>query len=274
VDVIMGTGHPAYDDSGNRVAELKYFAQVGGRETWEALQAGTAGGDADGDGVEDKWTLIETREEFQDLAEGDTPKRVIGVAQAAQTLQMKRARGDKCTDPFSVKRILTVPTLAEMSRAALNVLHNDPDGLFLMIEAGAIDWAGHENWPERLIEEGIDFNLAVEAVVDWIETQSSWEETLLIVTADHETGYLTGPGSDPAKSPLVPASFGVLPGMEWHSGGHTNQLVPFYAKGAGAGLFNEAAQGSDPIHGAYLDNTDLGKIMIQLHGGTVTAMAK
>lgn len=273
IDVIMGAGHPAYDNDGRPVDELKHFAQVGGRETWEALQAGTAGGDADGDGVADPWTLIETREQFQALAEGPTPKRVVGVAQVAETLQMRRGGGGAA--PFAAPRAQTIPTLAEITRAALNVLHQDGStGLFLMIEGGAVDWASHENNAARMIEEQIDFNLAVEAAVEWVETYSNWDESLIVVTADHETGYLTGPDSNPGWNPLAPATFGTMPGMQWHSGGHTNSLVPFYAKGRGSELFTRAATKTDPVRGAYLDNTDLGKTLIQLHAGTVTARAE
>ena len=54
-----------------------------------------------------------------------------------------------------------------------------------------------------MIEEAIEFERAVEAVLDWVQTNSNWGETLLIVTGDHETGYLTGPGS--GQFPRVPS---------------------------------------------------------------------
>jgi alkaline phosphatase len=169
-----------------------------------------------------------------------------------------------------------VPTLEEMTIAALNVLDNDPDGLFLMVEAGAVDWAGHGNYSARVIEEQIDFNNAVEAAVAWVKANSNWGETLVIVTGDHETGYLTGPDSGPSESgpvwnPLVNNGAGNLPGMEWHSGGHTNQLIPFYAKGSTHRMFKKYAKngelaGDDPVHGPYMDNTAIGQIVIDLLG--------
>jgi len=64
-----------------------------------------------------------------------------------------------------------------------------------MIEGGAIDWANHSNNLQRAIEEQIDFNNSVKAVMDWIDDNSSWEETLRIVTADRETGNLWGTSS-------------------------------------------------------------------------------
>lgn len=255
-DVIMGAGHPWYDYDGQPKVLPNTFKYVGGETTWDGLVAGTAGGDADGDGVDDPWLLIQTRDEFQALMSGPTPKRVLGTAQVYQTLQSNRS-GDKYADPFVVPLIDTVPTLEEMTKAALNILDDDPDGLFLMIEGGAVDWASHDNGSGRMIEEHMDFDMAVQAVVDWVRENSNWGETLVVVTSDHETGYLTGLGSDPNWTPLVNNGEGILPGMEWHSGDHTNSLVPFYAKGDAGRIFTGFADEYDPVRGAYLDNIEL-----------------
>jgi alkaline phosphatase len=226
--------------------------------------AGTAGGDADGDGVADPWTLIQTRDEFQALMNGPTPKRVVGTAQVYQTLQVNRS-GDYLADPYAVPLIDTVPTLEEMTKAALNILDDDPDGLFLMVEGGAVDWASHgdynPNSSGRMIEEHIDFDNSVQAVVDWVQANSNWGETLLIVTSDHETGYLTGPGSDPTWTPIVNNGAGFLPGMEWHSVNHTNSLLPLYAKGDAARMFRRYADQYDPVRGRYIDNTELATVL-------------
>ncbi len=52
--------------------------------------------------------------------------------------------------------------------------------------------------------------------------------------------------------------------MEWHSHGHTNSLVPFYAKGSGAEKFKFYADEADPVRGKYIDNTEIGKVMFEL----------
>jgi alkaline phosphatase len=259
-EVIMGAGHPWYDADGVYKTAPNTFKYVGGQATWEALVAGTAGGDADGDGVPDPWTLVQTRAEFQSLMSGPTPKRLLGTAQVYQTLQQGRG-GDAFADPYVVPRIESVPTLEEMTLAALNVLDDDPDGLYLMIEGGAVDWAGHSNQSGRMIEEAIEFERAVEAVVGWVQTNSNWGETLLIITADHETGYLWGPGSDPACMPIVNNGVGVLPGMEWHSPNHTNSLVALSAKGDAARIFSRYADQYDPVRGRYLDNTEIAELV-------------
>jgi alkaline phosphatase len=270
-DVVMGCGHPWYDRSGQPVEEPD-FRYVEDRETWEALLRGEAGADADGDGIPDPWTVIQTAEEFRSLIEGPAPERVFGIAPIFRTLQQER-KGDNQAGPFDVPPVPTVPSLSEMALGALNVLDDDPDGFFLMIEGGAIDWACEDNQTGRLIEEQISFNQAVDAVVKWIEVHSRWEDTLLIVTSDHETGYITGPGSgleppdgDLTKTwkPLVNRGAGKVPEMEWHQDYHTNSLVPLFAKGYGSERFAALANETDPVRGFYLDNTEIGLLMIEL----------
>lgn len=91
VDVVMGAGHPWFDNNGNPVSTPNTFKYVGDESTWNELVAGTAGGDADGDGDNDPWTLIQTKEEFQALTIArKTPSRVCGTAQVYTTLQQAR----------------------------------------------------------------------------------------------------------------------------------------------------------------------------------------
>lgn len=270
-DVIMGCGHPYFDRSGHPVEEPN-FRYVGGKKNWEALLHGDVHTDADRDGHPDPWAVIETADGFRSLIEGPTPSRVFGIAPIYRTLQQER-EGDGQADPFEVPLVQTVPTLSEMVLGAINVLDDDPDGFFLMVEGGAIDWACEDNQKGRLIEEQVSFNLAVEAVVEWVENHSRWEDTLLIVTSDHETGYITGPGSgkDPpdgdwAKTwkPLVNRGKGEVAGMEWHHDYHTNSLVPMYAIGYGSDRFSALADETDPVRGFYIDNAEIGLLMIEL----------
>lgn len=268
VDVIMGCGHPWFGHDGQALSTPNTYKYVGGETTWNELVAGTAGGDADGDGVADPWTLVQSLDEFRALINGPTPKRICGVAQVYQTLQQSRS-GDGSADPYVVPLNQNVPTLEEMTQGALNVLDDDPDGFFLMVEGGAVDWSGHANQSGRVIEEEIDFNHAVEAVVTWTTVNRAWDDTLIIVTGDHETGYLTGPGSGddgtgPVWNPLVNNGRDNVPGMQWNSGDHTNSLIPFYAAGKKAEKFWDAAEGYDPVRGWYLNNTSLAKVLFDL----------
>jgi len=77
------------------------------------------------------------------------------------------------------------PTLKEMSVKALEILDRNEQGFFLMIESGQIDWAAHRNDTGLLLHEMLRFNDTLNAVLEWAENR---QDTLIIVTADHETG--------------------------------------------------------------------------------------
>lgn len=259
VDLVLGPGHPWFDSDGRRREEPN-FKFVESAETWEALRAGRVGGDATGDGAPNPWTLVDDTEAIKALAQGDTPQRVFGLVPVIDTLQANRG-GDKNAPAFAVPFTPNMPTMADLMRSALNVLGKNPKGFFLMGEGGAVDWASHANAPGRMIEEQIDFDNAVAATAAWIEAHSSWEETLLIVTADHECGYVVGPGSDPEWKPIENRGQGVMPGFEFKSTGHTNQLVPLFAKGAGADGFDRYLHGEDKRLGKFTDNADIAKVV-------------
>ncbi len=247
-DVIIGAGHPDYDNSNQKLDTSKY-QYVGGITYWEKLKKGYKG-----------WTLIQTKQDFEKYQTGNTPKRLIGVPQVNSTLQQER-KGDDKAEPNKCQKNENVPDLQTMTNVALNVLDNNPKGFFVMIEGGAIDWASHANQTGRMIEETDDFNKAIDAVVKWVEKNSNWDETLLIITADHETGYITGPkenDQNPLTNPIVNNGKGKIPGMKWNSNNHTNSLVPFFAKGAGSELFYLFADETDMIRGKYINNTEIG----------------
>ena len=158
------------------------------------------------------------------------------------------------------------PTLAVMSTSALTVLDRDPDGFFVMIEGGSIDWAAHASNANQTIGETRGFDEAVAAVVAWVNaTDSDWSDTLLIVTADHETGYITRASGQFANVALANPGTGVVPTagthFAWNSTGHSNSLVPLYAKGAGSEMLADYATMTDTVRGAYLDNTKIAEVL-------------
>jgi alkaline phosphatase len=287
LDVIMGAGHPHYDDDGQYSegdpavpGDWKY---VGGYDQWQALVDGTAGGD-------NPWTLIDEKADFEALADGSLVlDRVCGTTQTAKTLQYNRSNMPGFNDPeppYTVDMIANVPTLATMVKGALNVLGQDEDGFVMMVEGGAVDWAGHGRTLGRLIEEQDDFNNAYAEVAAWVEANSSWDETLVVVTGDHETGFLWGAGVDPEDlttwfAPVQDNGAGNVPGFyfysapgdDWQnpsgSAGHTNQAIPFFVRGAGAEHVASFADESDPVVGYYLDNTELGLACFDLLTGSV-----
>jgi alkaline phosphatase len=283
VDVIMTPASPDYQDNGayNSAPSSSRIGEYLGATAFADMKDGFLDNpnniDANHDGVSDsadRFVVIRDKSQFEAYAEGATPARVFGLPKVRRTLQYYRD-GDKTLDPFAVPFIPDMPTLADMTKAALNVLDDDQDGFFLMIEGGAADWANHSGQGGRMIEEMIDFNHSVEAVVDWVQKNSNWGETLVIVTADHETGFLWGPDSciPPAVPggsyiyndyyPLVNNGVGVKPGMQYCSpiGWHSNSLVPVFAKGDAARLFKGYAVNDDLGWGPYIDNTDIFKII-------------
>lgn len=97
-------------------------------------------------------------------------------------------------------------------------------GFFLLIEGAQIDWGGHANNSEYLISEAIEFDKAIARVLDFAEADGN---TLVIVTADHETGgYAINYGSK--MDSIVPA---------FTSDYHTGTMIPVFAFGPGAAEF-------------------------------------
>lgn len=129
--------------------------------------------------------------------------------------------------------------LPKATRKALELLSADNGrGFFLMVEGSQIDMACHGNDGPRVLDEMRDFERAVAAAMDFADSHPG---TLVIVTADHETGGLTLPSGDADFT--LPES-GVR--TEFSTGGHSASIVPVYLYGTGAGR----------IHG-LMDNTEL-----------------
>lgn len=249
VDIIFGCGNPDYDNSGNK-SDKKDYKFVGGENYWKSFISGDNSGRK----------LITSKQAFLDLMNNPTQSKLLGLPEVYTTLQEDRGV-DKTAIPYKIPLNTNIPNLKEMSIAALNSLNLNKNGFFLMIEGGAIDWASHSNYKGRMIEEQIDFNNAVKAVYDWIEKNSNWNETLLIITADHETGYISGLNG--FNSEIINNGKGKLPTFQFNSIHHTNVLVPLYAKGIGADLFDDYADEVDSLRGYYIQNSEIGQIMFR-----------
>jgi len=88
------------------------------------------------------------------------------------------------------------PTLPQLAQAAIGVLSNDPDGFFLMVEGGANDWGGHARDAAWVGAEIRELDQAVKYAYDWAKARLK-QDTLIVVTADHETGGLVvGPETE------------------------------------------------------------------------------
>ena len=134
---------------------------------------------------------------------------------------------------------LSEPTvyLEKATVKALDILsRNNKDGFFLMIESAIIDGYGHNNDSDGMIVEMKEFNRTLQNMIDYVNNNP---ETLLVVTADHETGgtgvYYNGhkPGNEgPVK-------------LNFSTSGHTGTVVPIFAYGPGAENFAGLMKNTD-----------------------------
>jgi alkaline phosphatase len=129
--------------------------------------------------------------------------------------------------------------LTDASMAAIRNLSQNPNGFFLMIEGSQIDWGGHDNDADYVITEALDFDKTIGAIGAWAKENG---ETLVIITADHETGGLTIPGYD--KTAGRPVSL-------FSTKDHTGIPVPVFSFGPG----------SEAFKGVYENNTIHQKIL-------------
>ncbi|PSW06190.1 alkaline phosphatase [Photobacterium lipolyticum] len=126
------------------------------------------------------------------------------------------------------------PSLAEMTQSAIDILSKKPNGFFLMVEGGQIDWASHNNDAANAISDTIDFDEAVEVAKKFSFID---RDTLIIVTADHETGGMSvSPSSSGLASEDGPFSTadGSVFYVNWSTKGHTEVNVPITSQGPGS----------------------------------------
>ena len=289
--VLMGGGHPEYSNGVKRDKspdELNY-QYVGGRELWEKIKAD--------DGYKGR-KFIDQRSQFAEYAAAtpgsgkELPKKLLGVARTTGDLPPIDGDVDNpqmIVEKYSQETVDAIPTLTEMTLASLNILSQNENGFYLMVEEGNIDHQNHSNNAANSVMEHVCLAKAVDAAIAWVEKYSSWDETLMIVTADHETGQIWGDGTyvdednngkysskkDTFESfQKVPATpKGEVPAVQYLSGGHTNALVPFCAKGAGSELAKEFIRGKDEkagkfwnFSGEFIYNSDVFNVMSAASG--------
>ena len=122
-----------------------------------------------------------------------------------------------------------VEYLGKASAKALEQLSkNAPDGFFLMIESAIIDGYGHNNDSEGMVEEMKEFDTTLKILVDYVNKHP---ETLLVVTADHETGGTAIGYKGHPVGEDVPVN------LTFSTKGHSGTVVPVFAYGAGAEKF-------------------------------------
>jgi alkaline phosphatase len=180
-------------------------------------------------------------------------------------------KGKEADLPYAIDRKENDLCLAQVVAAAVDHLYGTK-GFFIMAEGGKIDWAGHSNDGKTNILEVLDFATAVQVAYKFYEKYPN--ETLIVVTADHETGGMTLGDEknyilalqqlEPQKISYAVASdqqkeeFSQLnkkAKIGWTTTGHTGVAVPVYAIGPGSRLFS-----------GRIDNTEIPKKILQAMG--------
>lgn len=138
---------------------------------------------------------------------------------------------------------------------ALNYLSQDEDGFFLMAEGAHIDHGGHNNDMKYMLEELLAFDDAVEATLEWAKGRT---DTVVIVTADHETGGLSL-GENVTKENILETENGNPVNYHWGTTGHTDTAVWCFINGADID-FSEYSLASNDL----IKNTDIFQIIKDL----------
>lgn len=120
------------------------------------------------------------------------------------------------------------------TKTALNILDNNKKGFFLMVEGSQIDWGGHASSTVYIVEDMLDFDKVIGQTLEFAEKNG---ETLIIVTADHETGGFALTGGS-IENGFVKGAFPTTD--------HTAVMVPVFAYGPGADEF-----------GGIMENTEI-----------------
>lgn len=126
--------------------------------------------------------------------------------------------------------------LHKATQKALDIVSKNPQGFFMMSEGSQIDWGGHANKQTYIIQEMLDFDKAIGKALDFAVKDGN---TLVIVTADHETGGFAIMGGS-IKDRIVESAFTTT-----H---HTGVMIPVFAYGPGAEEFQGIYQNTDIYH--------------------------
>lgn len=133
-------------------------------------------------------------------------------------------------------------SLARLTRIAVDILSKNRHGFVLLVEGSQIDWAAHDHEPQVLISELIDFDDAVGAGLNFSQKD---RRTLIVVTADHETGGFAVLDGSIKDRQVTSTAFA--------SAGHTASMVPIFADGPGSSQFS-----------GIQDNARIGQTLIKL----------
>ncbi len=200
-------------------------------------------------GGEDEFLPTTSTGCYPEPGERSDGRNLIAEAVSAGYTYVCDADALNAVDPTSISYLLGLfadegmvrpfsPSLAQMTQKAIDILSQDPDGFFLMVEGGQIDWACHANQADQAITDIIGFDQAVAIGQAYA---ANADNVLVIVTADHETGgmsaSLTSSGLSNEDGPFYMPN-GTPFYVNWTAGGHTAADVPVTAQGPWSSLLS------------------------------------
>jgi len=161
-----------------------------------------------------------------------------------QYSKMAYVLAENAMDPVAKGRGDYLPKATELG---IHFLNKDADdsNFFLMVEGSQIDWGGHANDADYLISELIDFDDAIGKALDFAEKDGN---TLVIVTADHETGGFTLSSTlKKTEDGKSYSDYNEITGS-FSTSGHSATLIPVFAYGPGSEAFSGVYENTDIFH--------------------------
>ena len=222
------------------------------------------------------WSMIQNKSQMNSFSDPSKKKRIVGLFSNTHMTYERIKRNNKKN---------TEPTFTEMVEFAVDFLSDRGKGFFLMAEAGRIDHASHDSLVRDMLEETLELDNCVGRLLK----HPKLKDTLIVITADHETGgyaasgygdVLKTRGEEFLKSKTTEdgrrynhSSWATGPGekgekhhsdvaFKIYAANHTAVDVPVLANGPGSEIF-----------GGYQNNTELPKKILSLFGLKFTAKA-
>ena len=220
-----------------------YIAHQGSRGSYEDIAADFLKTDIDvfiGGGYKHFAQRADKRDLTKDLQQkGYQVLRKMDEIAKVKTGKLAGLIADEHNDP-APKREMSLPL---STQTALNILAQNKKGFFIMVEGSEIDWGGHQNNTIYIVNEMLDFDQAIGKALEFAAKDG---ETLIVVTADHETGGFALVGGN-MKTGMVKGAF--------TTGDHTGVMVPVFSYGPGAENFT-----------GIMENTEIAKKIMKLLG--------
>ncbi len=262
-EVVIGGGHPATNPGNTYISATAYDAlKTGSTYVLAERQAGVDG-------------AVSLRDAAN--AAATSGKKLFGLYGGKGGNFEYPVPSDTPRAPSVARGSIENPTLADVVDSAFTVLSQDPEGFFLMVEQGDIDWANHANNFANMIGGMADLENAVNKIYELVNREGddiTWENTTVMVTSDHGNSYMRLNDAIKLKKGDLPAQV-CSPGctypegqVTYGTGGHTNELVTFALESGVEGVnrrFNQLT-GAEYPDTKILDNTSIYHLLAQAAG--------